>query len=91
MPPGWEPSFPPDGYSTGLTGVWKAVYSNEVYNRAKAMTEYPASDDPDFQAAFLYDLMVLDLTFPGVPDADFQFMVRPHTKTELQNAGMWPT
>ena len=61
-----------------------------MYQKAKTMSEDDMRNDPDFESCngLLSDMLPYLNNNKG--DVDFKFSVRPHTKEELQAAGLWP-
>ena len=84
------PDLPQDYTNTGLSAVYRAIYSKDMYQKAKTMSEDDMRNDPDFESCngLLSDMLPYLNNNKG--DVDFKFSVRPHTKEELQAAGLWP-
>ena len=100
LPPIW-----PDTKRSGITDVAQALYSKELYDRARDAVKMPdefTGGNPlwwfigfnGYLPSPYYGLWPpigsLNKEIEGIGDADCAFMVRPHTKAELQAAGMWP-
>lgn len=79
-------SPPPNSYdvSTGDNGMFAAIYTKELYDKAKNGKAIPS----EFVRQTNFPSITPNLN--GVDDPDLGIFVRPHTKAELQAAGMWP-
>lgn len=87
-----QPTVKPTDYETGGTSythasMSAAVYNEDTYKAAKTEAMDGFTEQPLLTAE-------VDGPFSGVGDImypDVKITVRPHTKTELQVCGLWPT
>lgn len=97
--------LPEDGASTRITMVYKAVYTPERYEQAKTYWEQGAQPEGFIEDIPMLNLLRTNdpnSPWPYPPgslgkeledahgDVELEFLVRPHTKEELQAAGLWP-
>lgn len=75
----------------GLLGIFAAPYTKELYDRAKAGGDIPSEfvKQTDFSYYALWYQLCSDLW--GINKPDLEMFICPHTKEELQEAGLWPS
>jgi hypothetical protein len=82
------PHLPDNDTLIALLIVYKALYTKELYERAKTATTIPS----EFKSVIsnLNNNIQFNKYIGYGDDPDLKFVVRPHTKAELQAAGLWP-
>ena len=100
-------TLPTTNGSSSLQQVGHALYSDKLYNKAEKAKDMPTDfiNDLPMYNLLNFDTAVIPGSPPVWPpvgslaaalasvtsDVDLQFYAHPHTKSELQAAGMWPS
>jgi hypothetical protein len=75
-----------------LDDTYVALYTEELFQRAKDAGSWenrPAEFVEQNEAPFWWS-SALNAAIKNMADIEFSMFARPHTKAELQDAGMWP-
>lgn len=101
-----DKTLPSTHGGSGIGSVGKALYTDKLYNKVIKLKNMPSEfvDDLAMYNLLSFDTAVTPGSPPVWPpvgslaaalasvtsDVDLQFYAHPHTKDELQTAGMWP-